>query len=171
MQTETGQKLYSDARMAELLKWQTRQTLAAVRQENAPFQQTVEQIEQLRREASAQRDAASWSQQAYGAIAKLEGFEQNKAAIAAKMQTFQWPEGVSLAEGRSLMHLALMNAYNEIVLPQLTELGRKKAMADLEKRARSSTRSPQNTGASTPSKNAKNGEGFAAALAERMSRT
>jgi len=168
---EGGYKLYSEQQMSKLREWDRRQILAAVRADIAPLQQTVQSFEEIRQTAEAQRDAKSWSEKAFGAVSKLPGFTENQTAIAAKMQAFAWPDGVSLAEGRALMHMALMDAYNEIVLPQLTELGRKKAVADLDKRARASTPSPQSNGVGTPSNKEKDGSGFATRLAERMSRT
>jgi hypothetical protein len=56
-------------------------------------------------------------------------------------------------------------------LPQLTEMGRKKALADLETRAQRSTRSPKSTGAGTPAKvsDGNAAAAFSAGLAARMS--
>jgi hypothetical protein len=142
---EDGRFLYSAEQQARRDAWREQRLLAQFEQKFAPAFKSVEQMQAREAEAQQMRAADSFAGSLYGNLTKMQGFEENKAEIAAFVKNHKFT-----SDHPAEVEAVALRAYNSIVLPKLLTNANRAVLTQIEQKAQANTVDPSRARTSAP---------------------
>jgi len=142
---EDGRYLYSAEQQARRDAWREQRLLAQLEQKYAPAFKSVEQMQAREAEAQQMRAADTFAGSLYGNLAKMQGFEENKAEIAAFVKNHPFT-----SDHPAEVEAVALRAYNSIVLPKLLTNANRAVLTQIEQKAQANTVDPSRARTSAP---------------------